>query len=46
MIWLITAYNGTTWTAPYQMLPEESIERFMKDTGLNHWDIKSIVNCH
>ena len=46
MFWKITAYNGTTWEAPYQMFPEEAIEKFMQDTGLDHWDIKSIINLH
>jgi len=46
MVWKITAYNGTTWTAPYTMLPTEAIQMFLVETGLVNWDIKFIENLH
>ena len=44
MIWMFTAYNGTTWTSSSQQFLSEAIVQFCKDTGLTEWDIRSVNN--
>ena len=46
MLWEITAYNHTVWTAKTQCSLWEAVEQFKKETGLHEMDIKRIENLH
>lgn len=46
MIWVITAYNGTTHEFTYGTSLDEAIKLFLSIYKLTQLDIKSIINIH
>ncbi|WDS62087.1 hypothetical protein [Pseudomonas phage D6] len=43
MIWQVTAFNGTQWTAKNSMSLEAALDSFYRTTELHEQDVKEIV---
>lgn len=43
MIWQVTAFNGTQWTAKNSLSLEAALDSFYRATKLHEQDVKEIV---